>query len=342
MSWIAKTATWMKEYKKKKYAVSCRQLGAPATKEGSYQLANQWWERRKAQIDGYATPPTPPQPGTPEAIHKVLEAWAGVPIQPGSLEEKATILDMMEGYKTLPPETRSAVQQAILGPERVAQLQAQVHAVLDAPPAPPGRSVQVQADGWNRQQQGRVAAGQLSPDRADANRNALAHFLSFTGPHADVDTLDAPRLQAFYLYCLERVAERRQGTANGWSMAFAKDVFSVAKSFVRWMWEQGTIELPRNLGSKAFKFGNGHKPIKTWTLEEYKNTVQEAPGKLKLGLLLMGNCGMTQQDVSDLKDTEVDWTGGRIIRQRSKTAGNENVPTVQYLLWPSTFALLQK
>jgi len=42
----------MKEYKKKKYAVSCRQLEAPPTKEGSYQQANAWWEAKKASLDG--------------------------------------------------------------------------------------------------------------------------------------------------------------------------------------------------------------------------------------------------------------------------------------------------
>src|SRR5205814_2010869 len=63
---------------------------------------------------------------------------------------------------------------------------------------------------------------------------------------------------------------------------------------------------------------------------------------LKLCLLLMANCGMTQKDVSDLQDNEVDWTAGRITRQRSKTAGKVNVPTVQYTLWPMTYQLLQR
>src|SRR5262245_11409394 len=56
----------------------------------------------------------------------------------------------------------------------------------------------------------------------------------------------------------------------------------------------------------------------------------------------MANCGMTQGDVSDLLDTEVDWAAGRIIRKRSKTADRENVPVVNYKLWPQTFKLLKK
>ncbi len=56
----------------------------------------------------------------------------------------------------------------------------------------------------------------------------------------------------------------------------------------------------------------------------------------------MVNCGMTQIDVSDLRDDEVDWTAGRIIRKRSKTADVANVPVVNYPLWPATFELLKK
>jgi hypothetical protein len=56
----------------------------------------------------------------------------------------------------------------------------------------------------------------------------------------------------------------------------------------------------------------------------------------------MANCGMTQADVSDLLDREVDWAVGRITRKRSKTKGEVNVPTVCYKLWPVTFELLKK
>ena len=34
---------WWKQYRKTRYVVSCRQLDAPETKEGSYQAANAWW-----------------------------------------------------------------------------------------------------------------------------------------------------------------------------------------------------------------------------------------------------------------------------------------------------------
>jgi hypothetical protein len=51
---------------------------------------------------------------------------------------------------------------------------------------------------------------------------------------------------------------------------------------------------------------------------------------------------MTQKDISDVLVSEVDWKEGRIIRKRSKTSDEENVPTVNYRLWPETFRLLQQ
>jgi hypothetical protein len=40
MSWVKSRTGWMKEYKGRKYAVSCRQLGRPENKEESYLAAN--------------------------------------------------------------------------------------------------------------------------------------------------------------------------------------------------------------------------------------------------------------------------------------------------------------
>ena len=45
---------WLKMYKGKTYRVSCAELGLPETqwtKQGSYQAANDWWLKKKYQID---------------------------------------------------------------------------------------------------------------------------------------------------------------------------------------------------------------------------------------------------------------------------------------------------
>ena len=47
MTWVAGSRRWRKLYKGKWYAVSCRQLGCEETKEASWKLANDWWERKQ-------------------------------------------------------------------------------------------------------------------------------------------------------------------------------------------------------------------------------------------------------------------------------------------------------
>ena len=51
---------------------------------------------------------------------------------------------------------------------------------------------------------------------------------------------------------------------------------------------------------------------------------------------------MTQRDISDLTQDQVNWEQGIITRKRSKTANHENVPTVSYPLWSSTLSLLRQ
>jgi integrase len=99
--------------------------------------------------------------------------------------------------------------------------------------------------------------------------------------------------------------------------------------------------MPANLDD-PFPFGSSVKKVTTWSALDFARVIKETPGKLKLCLLLMTNCGMTQKDVSDLLEEEVDWDQGVITRKRSKTKDKENVPTVSFRLWPATFALLKQ
>jgi integrase len=68
--------------------------------------------------------------------------------------------------------------------------------------------------------------------------------------------------------------------------------------------------------------------------------ISTATGQLRLHLLLMANCGFTQQDISDLHPRE--FRDGCLVRKRSKTRDHENVPEVRYRLWPETLALLKE
>lgn len=329
MSWNGNRRRWLKEYKGKKYAVSCKALGVPETKAESYLAANQWWENKRREIDAGEKPRSP--------IIDVLEEFKGE-LLVDQTDLAATMMAFMEAHqdKHLPP----GVAEKVLGKARVEELRAGVEKLLDGPQTPPGRTIRENADAWLDLQKALVAAGQVTAARVNNVRMCLDHFVAYLGAAADVAGIDAGKLSGFYARCINQVSSRREGK-GGWSVAFAKETFAVARTWIRWLWEQGIIDLPRNITSRSFRFGATAKTIKTWTVAEIQNVIGEAPGKLQLALLLMANCGMTQQDASDLLDIEVDWTAGRIIRKRSKTKYNENVPTVNYKLWPLTWELLQ-
>src|SRR5205807_1714392 len=59
MTWVSSTCRWAKWYRGKNYAVSCDQLGCPRTKEGSWRQANEWWNRKQAEITAREPAPAP-------------------------------------------------------------------------------------------------------------------------------------------------------------------------------------------------------------------------------------------------------------------------------------------
>jgi integrase len=381
MSWDSKQARWVKMHKGERYTVSCSALGVPPTKEGSYQAANAWWTIKRAEIDAVSKParrvPLPLEDvaaaslgAAPDGfgdVRRMLESAllreesdrkAGKPVEGiGSVGSGAIAIGdepvdadairrhevmrlverLLFGDGKLPDAARSQ-----LPPARALQLEQGAALVRGDAVADPARTVGAMANAWHQLHRARVEAGDLAPDRCKNVAGHLRHFVQFVGEQADVAAIDAAVLQSFHLHCLGEVSARRQSLKAGWSVAYARETFSVARSWMRWLAEQGTIEPPKNINSKQFKFGSTAKTIPTWTIDEVQYVISEAPGKLKLAMLLMVNCGMTQIDVSDLRDSEVNWTTGRITRRRSKTAGIESVPTVSYPLWGDTFALLKK
>jgi integrase len=363
MTWVPANRLWRKVYKGKVYAVSCRQLRQQGydvredTKTGSYTAANLWWSRKEDEIEAER------KAAAPRPLSQIEALGVATHTLPGGfdLEEYLAWIQENDVSQTRESALAETVKYGLrlfvewvlvkgrtftdgrlaefLSPGQIAQIEDAVKGIRGEPASTPDKTVKAHAEAWLNRQQQLVDAGQMTAARTANNRTCLQHFLTFLGPDSDVAGIDADRWDRFYLWLLspERLSER----GKVWSTAYRKDVFSVARAFVRWLWEKNVIELPRNIDQK-FKAGPAAKTVKTWTKEDFRAAVREAPGKLKLALLLMANTGMTQQDIADLPKDEVDWKGGRITRQRSKTKGHDNVPTVSYKLWPSTFLLLGK
>jgi integrase len=305
-------------------------------------------------------------------VLRLLEAFRGQ--QPTTLGEIQAAADaLVQAHRASPLPPGFAAQA--LGETSARQLDRVLPVMLEGPPAPADRSVGGQVKRWVTTQQALVGAGKITPDRADNNRICVLHFRDFLRVESHLEAVNEEALHGFFLHCLAKVeagrtakpagavvaragskdsrqqaagAERAAGASDrveareAWSVDYAKKVFGVARSFVRFLWEGRLIELPRNVDSKLFQFGSGLKVVRTWTVEEFKQVFSKATGQMRLHLLLMANCGMLQTDISDLLDTEVDWEQGRLIRRRSKTRDVGDVPVVNYKLWPLTFELLKE
>jgi integrase len=331
MSWDPAQLRWCKTYKSQRYTVACSVLGAPATKEGSYQKANEWWVAKRAEVDSAGTPAPRVLTGAdalalvalrvdPSQWDAFAKGW-----EPGKLAEHLDKLLAVRDLLIREPLTPEATAVVSKAPE---------------PEAAADRTVRAFAERFLTSQKVRADNGVLSPARAAVNRTLLTqHFVPYLGPDSPVSAVDAATLSGFHTHLLGRL--KTPARPDGMSTAYALDVFGVARSFIRFCWEHGGCELPRNV-DRQFSFGSPVRAVRTWTADEYKKAVDQAKNKLKLCLLLAGNCGMTQVDVSDLRDDEVDWESGTVTRQRSKTKGQANVPTVTYKLWGVTFELLKK
>jgi integrase len=353
MTWVKGRGIWKKVYRGKAYYISYGQLKeagySPAedSRDGTRHQANTWWAKKQADLEKANQPPaerslTPAERAAMAFSTILQDRWADFLSRldsAGKTEEfvKQELLFLMEQF-LLNGQPLPDYAAKHLEPARQQQLADAGKALRGEAVAPPEKTVEAHVEAWLKRQRVLVEAGRMSADRHRGNRTGILHFQKFLGPQSDVARIDASRLDAFYLYALGRV--RKGGQGEGWSVAYVRDMFAVARNFIRWCWKQDSCELPRNINDR-FSFGPVVKQVTTWSPEEFRRAVGAATGALKLALLLMANCGMTQKDVSDLQDSEVDWVGGRIIRRRSKTREKENVPVVNYLLWPTTWELLQ-
>jgi integrase len=212
-------------------------------------------------------------------------------------------------------------------------------AVMKRKAAPEDESLQAHIQKYLKQKEAEAEASQVSTGRCYALRLHLTHFQDWLGKDTSVKEIDGEVLINFRTHVLGKAATKE------WTKTTASHYMTTTKSLVRWLWQSNAIPtLPRVLDgrSETLKITKTKPGIVTFTMEEIKALLADASDRTKLYILLMLNCGMTQKDISDLLVTEVDWKEGRIIRKRSKTSEEENVPVVNYKLWPETFRLLQQ
>lgn len=375
MSWEgAPYFRWVKMHRGVRYRVTCEQLGAMVwTREGSYKLANKWWERKLAEITGQsarvdAFRQTLREEDELSRLSKEIRALVEernylrdrllcfaeqvadgeTGTEPRPRPRPLTMAEARElaarnrerGAPPADPERERLIDSVIASDPDLDEVLA-----LSAPGAAPvvDGTIKALADRWSADRADEAVKGVRSADGADNARIALSHFVAFAGPGAEARAIDFDLWRRWYVHCRGEVARRESEGKGGWSADYAKKVFGVARSFVRWLWERDVLAaLPRNLDSRQHRFEAEAKEPPSFSNAEVRLFLDNATGQHKLHLLLMLNCGMTQKDISDLRKDQIDFAGGAVTRRRSKTKHKKGTPLVSYPLWPETLRLLRE
>ena len=211
--------------------------------------------------------------------------------------------------------------------------------VMNRSATPEEETVGAHVEQFMAEKKASVAAGELTAGRDYILRLHLTHFRDWIGCETPVIDIVGKLLNDYRVTLLKEV------DAQKWARTTASHRLNSVKSFVRWLWETEAIpSLPRIMGSrsKRLSISRPSPTVVVYSKEEIATLLRRAFDRTKLYILLMLNCGMTQKDIADIDLSEVDWDAGRIIRKRSKTKDEDNVPVVNYPLWPETLRLLRQ
>ncbi len=327
MTWQQDKKRWRKWYKKVLYRVTCDELGCPGTKAESYQAANAWWIKKKAEIDGQR-PPHPYDhvisemqgrkdwlishgldPGAYSAWMKEVEGWKEEkddPLHP------SIVNNLQNSFSPLPEVWHDRFER-------------------DQPKNQQDRSIGVQVAGYLDLLMNRVQAKNLSVSEYDSARLCLNVFKGWMGEDSLVKQITPDLWERWYKAILDSKV----------SIPYKRHRLRHARNFVTWLVGRGFILAPANLHSRLFRLGNDDKEVKPLLVHEVLELIGKAKGILRLHLMLMINCGFTQRDISDLRPEEIVWEEQRIDRRRSKTR-KIRTPYVSWRLWDETWRLLKE
>jgi hypothetical protein len=340
---------WAWRIKGQRVKVTCEELGLPPekwTKEGSLdaayahkmKLIGQQVARREAQH--------PHAEHLNELKHRLQIATdLGIDTKPIEAE--------IEKSKTLEPDQTSYLDSSTVSKIRAAELLLGIN-LSEADPVSLraffsndqlwndrmkrsgrveiGKTIGDAAKKYISGKQDESRSGTRSADGADNIRRWLQKFVAFAGELTAIDQINFDLWERWQRAC--KAKSKTMQTEEG-----AKD-YGTSKAFLKWLWKQDLVTPPKNVDDKM-SFTRWEAQIETYSNADIKKTVELATGQLKLHLLLMLNCGMTQKDISDLLKTQVDLQKGVIKRKRSKTKDNTKTPLVSYQLWASTLAELK-
>jgi hypothetical protein len=365
MTWLDGRKAWKKIHDGKPYVVSVRQLSkhfgvtVPATKLGSYQLANRWWNEVK--LPALNVPKRAPVRG------ENLAAIAfGKPA--GSLlddKDVDLILEVEEEYSRMLQENPDAADtlearrmQAILVLYRrqyvpyflgetealsaEAREQPEVRQITyalqgDAPRADSEQSVRH----WSEEFLEKKRKELRSHDKYLEYGRFLRAFVEHVGQTFDAGKVDERVLHGFNEVCKAKVV-LPEGDPNRRSPKTMKERIRVVNEFTKWLTHMGVIG--RDLRYERIRFNRRPRTTPHLTVDEIRLALNLANERTRLFCLLSLNCAYTSVDIANLREHEIDWDNGTIAHPRCKTEGypDESRVVANHKLWPETRRLLEK
>jgi hypothetical protein len=332
MSWQgSRLKRWDKMYNRVRYYVTCAQLNLPKqlwTKEGSREAANRWWIAKRAEVDAAAQQAHPheqllntldqrhayaEQHDLPDEAERLAQQrsyyegdTAGKNIVEASPDDApGQVLRLLRGPQlrgALPPELLEQIEGAIQ--ERLWQDRFERQ-----PPAPPDKTLGFWADKWITQKTEEVAQKVRRASGLRQMRLGVQLFRDSAGPTLNVAELNADLWERFRLLIRSKV--RRRGNPDGWRKGYVTKLFSHAKAFVNWLFEQELLDhLPRNF-RKRLPLPRDEPTIRVYSNDDIRTLFMVAAGQHKLHIALGLNCAFHAVDVGSLLRTEVDLGQGR-------------------------------
>lgn len=338
MSWDATNCQWQKMFKGSRIRVTCQQLGLPRerwTKQESYLSANAWWDAHRGTIS---------VPMSESTVVDVRLQWARA-----NAPEEVGVLEKAKKTRTHPDDVDANIVKRILE-ENGCVIPDDLDPVIFREVFGGGAVWEDRLGRESAVSKENTVGGMLDSFKAVklAKKikpktyrevamvcDQLKEFEPALTRKMDVKNLNEScvRLvyQQFSKLDLEEVSKKKR--------------WNIFKSFVRFCYMEGKIDLPRNLDSTDYKF-EAHVPaVKVVPLDVLRAELAKLSPRLKLWALLGLNCGMTNCDIGLLTPDmvgETHLTRGREKRKDAEGRSKKGALTVSYKLWPETLELLRR
>ncbi len=382
MNWVASRGQWRRFYRGQTYYVSPRQLGCEPTQQASVVAANEWWKKKKAEIDGRTIDPANRllQRANLDAgeLQRLSEEGERARRLLGLLRDAEAFgadcevkdvpaVTLPDGMVIPAGEVGVCVKEGAI-PDAIAHLHnggSLPLEAIDRALIPEGRKARVLPEETRVERLAELLADAATAAPRENSVGCLVEMWLegerrrvLTGQVGESRTDDNRICLCHFRDWIGESTPVSAVTGTKWLAWYGflgeqrklgrwgdyrcGRIMDVAKRFVRFCWELELLELPRNLDNPGLSFTNPPKEIEVCTEEELARLWSAVKNQSRLHVLLMLNCGMLAKDINDLRQDEVDWAGGVITRKRSKASKNDAVPVVRYKLWGRTFEELKK